>query len=139
MGDDMQVIYSGTKNGKEFGFYLAEKGDIPKELQKVRELTLAEHGALTLSCPEGKRLTWNEKTGEPFLEDIPKPTAEEIAQETKEKRRQEIVIALQAIDTKTIRPQRSISVGTANSEDRIKLKELEIEASKLRSELQALG
>ena len=58
---------------------------------------------------------------------------------TDEDRRADILARLDAVDTATIRPQRSISTGKGTPEDQAKLAALEAEAEALRAELAALG
>lgn len=64
------------------------------------------------------------------------PSAEEIA---KQKRKQEIIARLAAIDAASVRPLRAVADGTATDFDRQKLAALEAEAATLRAELQGLG
>lgn len=64
------------------------------------------------------------------------PSAETIA---KQKRKQEIIARLAAIDAASVRPLRAVADGTATDFDRQKLAALEAEAATLRAELQGLG
>ena len=76
-----------------------------------------------------------------IVEDIPtpEPTPEAIAEKIKQNRINEINQELNAIDLKSIRPERSLRVGRGTDFDTQRLLELEIQANALRAELAGLS
>ena len=122
-------MYSGTKDGKTYGFYLTADG-----LQNKVELTDAEHIALIDGQSTGKVITWEAPDYKPKLKEAPKPTKNELA----EQRKQAILSELADIDAKTTRPLRAVLSDTGTKEDKAKLAELEAQSHVLRTELAAL-
>lgn len=123
------MIYSGTKDGEDFGFYLENDN-----LQKITELTNDEHIALLKGQDSGKVIVWDKETGKPKLQDPPLPTKQEL----KVVKITEIKTRLAVIDIETTRPLRAITSGAGAEEDKTKLKQLETEAAALRNELRKL-
>lgn len=74
------MIYTGTKNGTDYGFYLEKD-----RLSDVVELTDAEHMALMDGQSEGKRIVFH-ADAKPTLEDPPEPTEAELAEQARNKR-----------------------------------------------------
>lgn len=74
------MIYAGTKDGKEYGFYLEKEG-----LKTYVELTDAEHMALIDAQAGGKVITFH-KGAKPTLEDPPPPSDADLAKEARQKR-----------------------------------------------------
>lgn len=122
-------MYSGTKDGKTYGFYLTADG-----LQNKVELTDAEHIALIDGQSAGKVIAWEAPDYKPKLKEAPKPTKNELA----EQRKQAILSELADIDAKTTRPLRAVLSDTGTKEDKAKLTELEAQSHVLRTELAAL-
>lgn len=122
-------MYSGTKDGKTYGFYLAPAG-----LKNSVKLTDAEHMALIDGQAAGKVITWDAPDYKPKLAEAPKPTKAELAQQ----RKQAILSELADIDAKTTRPLRAILSDAGTKEDKEKLAELEAQAETLRTELSSL-
>lgn len=67
------------------------------------------------------------------------PNSEQIEQEKREQRREQIKAELSALDLQAVRPLRAIAAGTATDADHAKLADLEAQAEKLRAELGVLG
>lgn len=68
------MIYSGTKDGINFGFYLEREG-----LKKVVELTEERHKAIFYQQSKGKVITWD-NDGKIIIKDPPAPTKKELNQ-----------------------------------------------------------
>ena len=74
------MIFVGTKNGKDYGFYLESDG-----LKDVVELTDEEHMALMDAQAEGKVIVFH-KGEKPTLQDPPPPSDDELARAARQKR-----------------------------------------------------
>ena len=74
------MIFAGTKNGKDYGFYLERDG-----LKDVVELTDEEHMALMDAQAEGKVIVFH-KSEKPTLQDPPPPSDDELARAARQKR-----------------------------------------------------
>ena len=122
-------MYSGTKDGKTYGFYLEPTG-----LKNAVKLTDAEHMALIDGQAAGKVITWDAADYKPKLAEAPKPTKAEL----NEQHKQAILSELANIDAKTTRPLRAILSDAGTKEDKEKLAELEAQAETLRTELSSL-
>lgn len=122
-------MYSGTKDGKNYGFFLDKNG-----LQNITELSDSEHMALIDGQSGGKVITWEAPDYKPKLKEAPKPTQAEVA----EQRKRAILSELADIDAKTTRPLRAVLSDTGTKEDKAKLAELEAHSRVLRTELAAL-
>lgn len=123
------MIYSGTKDGENYGFFLEKNG-----LQNITELSDSEHIALIDGQSGGKVIKWEAPDYKPKLCESDPPSAAEIA----EQKKREITARLDDIDAKTTRPLRAILNNTGTEADKAKLKELERQAKTLRTELAAL-
>ena len=66
-------------------------------------------------------------------------TDEQLAEEQKEARKQELIAQLAEIDEKEIRPMAAIAAGIATEEDRQRLAEYEEQKQAIRQQLQELG
>ena len=74
------MIYVGTKDGKDYGFYLEKEG-----LKNYVELTDEEHMALMDAQAEGEVIVFHE--GEkPTLQAPPPPSDDDLAKEARQKR-----------------------------------------------------
>lgn len=122
-------MYSGTKDGKTYGFYLEPEG-----LKNAVGLTDAEHMALIDGQAAGKVITWDAPDYKPKLTEAPQPTKAEL----NEQRKQAILSELADIDAKTTRPLRAILSDAGTKEDKEKLAELEAQAETLRTEFATL-
>lgn len=122
-------MYSGTKDGKIYGFYLEPAG-----LKNAVKLTDAEHMALIDGQATGKVITWDAPDYKPKLAEAPQPTKAEL----NEQRKQAILSELADIDAKTTRPLRAILSDAGTKEDKKKLAELEAQAETLRTEFATL-
>jgi len=74
------MIFAGTKDGKDYGFYLERDG-----LKDVVELTDEEHMALMDAQAEGKVIVFH-KGAKPTLQDPPPPSDDDLAKEARQKR-----------------------------------------------------
>ena len=74
------MIYAGTKDGKDYGFYLEKEG-----LKSYVELTDDEHMALMDAHAEGKDIVFHEGA-KPTLQDPPPPSDADLAKEARRKR-----------------------------------------------------
>lgn len=74
------MIYAGTKDGKDYGFYLEKEG-----LKSYVELTDAEHMALIDAQSAGKQIVFHANS-KPTLQDPPPPSDSDIAKEVRRKR-----------------------------------------------------
>lgn len=74
------MIFVGTKDGKDYGFYLEKDG-----LKNYVELTDEEHMALMDAQAEGKAIVFH-KGAKPTLEEPPPPSDDDLAKEARQKR-----------------------------------------------------
>lgn len=74
------MIFVGTKNGKDYGFYLERDG-----LKDVVELTDEEHMSLVDAQAEGKVIVFH-KGAKPTLEEPSPPSDDELAKAARQKR-----------------------------------------------------
>jgi hypothetical protein len=73
------AIYAGTRDGKNYGFYISTEG-----LTDYVEISEEEHRELLNSQTVGKVIAFH-KGAKPTLEDAPEPTAEEKLKSEKRK------------------------------------------------------
>lgn len=124
------MVYSGTKDGTNYGFYLEKEG-----LTVYKEIDDAEHLRLFDEQAKGKVIKWHED-GTPYTADREQP--EQTPLESRVAKQVKLIHELQKIDTKTVRPLRAILAGKGTPEDAQMLEDLEAQAQTKRAELIAL-
>ena len=103
------MIYVGTKDGKDYGFYLEKEG-----LKNYVELTDEERMALMDAQAEGKVIVFHE--GEkPTLQAPPPPSDDDLAKEARQKR--DALIAAIQWRIERYEQQKTLGVKTADTEE----------------------
>jgi len=103
------MIFVGTKDGKNYGFYLEKEG-----LKNYVELTDEEHMALMDAQAEGKVIVFHE--GEkPTLQAPPPPSDDDLAKEARQKR--DALIAAIQWRIERYEQQKTLGVKTADTEE----------------------
>lgn len=103
------MIYAGTKNGIDYGFYLENEG-----LQNVFELTDEEHTDLLEGQSTGGKIIVFHSDKKPTLEDPPAPTPEELAETARAKRDRLIEDIMWRVER--YQTQKALGVATADTE-----------------------
>ena len=103
------MIFAGTKDGKDYGFYLERDG-----LKDVVELTDEEHMALMDAQAEGKVIVFH-KGAKPTLEEPSPPSDDELARAVRQKRD----MLINAIQWRIERysQQKTLGIKTDDSDD----------------------
>lgn len=103
------MIFAGTKDGKDYGFYLERDG-----LKDVVELTDEEHMALMDAQAEGKVIVFH-KGAKPTLEEPSPPSDDELARAVRQKRD----MLINAIQWRIERysQQKTLGIKTDESDD----------------------
>ena len=103
------MIFVGTKDGKDYGFYLEKDG-----LQNVVELTDEEHMALMDAQAEGKVIVFHEGA-KPTLQDPPPPSDDDLAKAARQKR--DALIAAIQWRIERYSQQKTLGIKTADTEE----------------------
>ena len=103
------MIFAGTKDGKDYGFYLEKEG-----LKNHVELTDNEHMALMDAQAEGKVIVFH-KGAKPTLEEPSPPSDDELAKAARQKR--DALIAAIQWRIERYEQQKTLGVKTADTEE----------------------
>lgn len=103
------MIYAGTKNGVDFGFYLEKEG-----LKSYTEMSNEEHMKIMDGQARGKVITFA-ATGQPSLIDPPPPSMEELADKVRQQRDTKIAAIQWRLDR--YRNQQSAGLKTDDDAD----------------------
>lgn len=103
------MIFAGTKDGKDYGFYLEKDG-----LKDVVELTDEDHMALMDAQAEGKVIVFH-KGAKPTLQDPPPPSDDDLAKEARQKR--DALIAAIQWRIERYEQQKTLGIKTDDTDD----------------------
>lgn len=110
------VVFAGTKDGENYGFYLPDSvvdADGNVGLSDYVALTEEEHIALIDGQSQGKIITFHEG-GKPTLENPPEPNDEELAKQIRARRD----YLIEAVEWRVQRYQQQSALGIETNDSR---------------------